>query len=66
MKWLLTFLAGILLGAGGLFVYLRQVPHDAPATHGGGGRRAGGAAAGRRAERRSTPPCRRRRWCRPT
>lgn len=30
MKWLLTFLAGLLLGAGGLFVYLRQVPHDAP------------------------------------
>ena len=30
MKWLLTFLAGILIGAGGLFVYLRQVPHDAP------------------------------------
>ena len=32
MKWLLTFLAGLLLGAGGLFVYLRQVPHDAPAS----------------------------------
>jgi murein DD-endopeptidase MepM/ murein hydrolase activator NlpD len=30
MKWLLTFLAGIMLGAGGLFVYLRQIPHDAP------------------------------------
>ena len=30
MKWLLTFLAGLLLGAGGLFVYLRQVPQDAP------------------------------------
>jgi hypothetical protein len=30
MRWLLTFLAGILLGAGGLFVYLRQIPHDAP------------------------------------
>ncbi|MES2760001.1 MAG: M23 family metallopeptidase [Pseudomonadota bacterium] len=30
MKWLLTFLAGVLLGAGGLFVFLRQVPHDAP------------------------------------
>ena len=27
MKWLLTFLAGLLLGAGGLFVYLRQVGH---------------------------------------
>jgi murein DD-endopeptidase MepM/ murein hydrolase activator NlpD len=32
MRWLLTFLAGILLGAGGLFVYLRQIPHDAPAA----------------------------------
>ncbi|WP_426175676.1 M23 family metallopeptidase [Massilia sp. TWR1-2-2] len=30
MKWLLTFLAGVLLGAAGLFVFLRQVPHDAP------------------------------------
>jgi murein DD-endopeptidase MepM/ murein hydrolase activator NlpD len=32
MKWLLTFLAGLLLGAGGLFVYLRQIAHDAPAA----------------------------------
>lgn len=32
MKWLLTFLAGILLGAGGLFIYLRQIPQDAPAA----------------------------------
>ena len=32
MKWLVTFLAGLLLGAGGLFVYLRQIPHDAPAS----------------------------------
>jgi murein DD-endopeptidase MepM/ murein hydrolase activator NlpD len=32
MRWLLTFIAGILLGAGGLFVYLRQIPHDAPAA----------------------------------
>ncbi len=32
MKWILTFLAGVLLGAGGLFVYLRQIPHDAPAS----------------------------------
>jgi murein DD-endopeptidase MepM/ murein hydrolase activator NlpD len=32
MKWLLTFLAGLLLGAGGLFIYLRQIPHDAPAS----------------------------------
>jgi murein DD-endopeptidase MepM/ murein hydrolase activator NlpD len=30
MKWLLTFLAGVLLGAGCLFAYLRQIPHDAP------------------------------------
>ncbi len=28
MKWLLTFLAGLLLGAGGLFGYLRQVGHS--------------------------------------
>ena len=32
MKWLLTFLAGVLLGAGGLFVYLRQIPQDPPAS----------------------------------
>jgi murein DD-endopeptidase MepM/ murein hydrolase activator NlpD len=32
MKWILTFLAGMLLGAGGLFVYLRQIPHDAPSS----------------------------------
>ncbi len=30
MKWLLTFLAGLLLGAGGLFGYLRQVGHVDP------------------------------------
>jgi murein DD-endopeptidase MepM/ murein hydrolase activator NlpD len=30
MRWLLTFLAGVLLGAGGLFVYLRQMPRDLP------------------------------------
>ena len=29
MKWLLTFLAGIVLGAGSLFIYLRQVSHEA-------------------------------------
>jgi murein DD-endopeptidase MepM/ murein hydrolase activator NlpD len=29
MKWLLTLIIGALLGAVGLFVYLRQVPHDA-------------------------------------
>lgn len=28
MKWLLTLIVGALLGAAGLFVYLRQVPHD--------------------------------------
>ncbi|NHZ79891.1 peptidoglycan DD-metalloendopeptidase family protein [Massilia sp. CCM 8695] len=31
MKWLLTFLAGLLLGAGSLFVYLRTVPVPKPA-----------------------------------
>jgi peptidoglycan LD-endopeptidase LytH len=30
MRWLLTFLLGVLVGAGGLFAWLRQVPHDAP------------------------------------
>ncbi|MDL2357296.1 MAG: peptidoglycan DD-metalloendopeptidase family protein [Pseudomonadota bacterium] len=29
MKWIVTFLAGLLLGAAGLFVYLRQIPHAA-------------------------------------
>ena len=29
MKWLLTLIIGALLGAAGLFVYLRQVPHEA-------------------------------------
>jgi murein DD-endopeptidase MepM/ murein hydrolase activator NlpD len=28
MRWLLTFLLGVLVGAGGLFAFLRQVPHD--------------------------------------
>jgi len=28
MKWLLTFLAGIALGAGALFIYLRQIAHE--------------------------------------
>lgn len=32
MRWLLTFLLGVLVGAGGLFAWLRQVPHEAPAT----------------------------------
>lgn len=31
MRWLMTFLLGVLVGAGGLFVWLRQMPH-APAT----------------------------------
>lgn len=30
MKWLLTLIVGALLGAGSLFVYLRQFPNDAP------------------------------------
>jgi murein DD-endopeptidase MepM/ murein hydrolase activator NlpD len=32
MRWLLTFLLGVLVGAGGLFAWLRQMPHDAPPT----------------------------------
>jgi len=32
MKWLLTLILGAILGAAGLFVYLRQVPHDVPAA----------------------------------
>ena len=33
MKWLLTLIIGAVLGAVGLFVYLRQVPHaPAPAA----------------------------------
>ena len=31
MKWLLTLIIGALLGAAGLFIYLRQVPHDTAA-----------------------------------
>jgi murein DD-endopeptidase MepM/ murein hydrolase activator NlpD len=31
MRWLLTFLLGVLVGAGGLFAWLRQMPHE-PAT----------------------------------
>jgi murein DD-endopeptidase MepM/ murein hydrolase activator NlpD len=34
MRWLLTFVIGALVGAGALFVYLRQVPHDAPLVAG--------------------------------
>ena len=29
MRWLMTFVLGVLVGAGGLFVWLRQMPHDA-------------------------------------
>jgi murein DD-endopeptidase MepM/ murein hydrolase activator NlpD len=32
MRWLLTFLLGVVVGAGGLFAWLRQIPHDAPGT----------------------------------
>jgi murein DD-endopeptidase MepM/ murein hydrolase activator NlpD len=32
MRWLLTFLLGVVVGAAGLFAWLRQMPHDAPAT----------------------------------
>jgi murein DD-endopeptidase MepM/ murein hydrolase activator NlpD len=28
MRWLLTFVLGVLVGAGGLFVWLRQMPHE--------------------------------------
>jgi hypothetical protein len=31
MKFILTFIAGVLIGAGGLFAYLRQLPAGAPA-----------------------------------
>jgi murein DD-endopeptidase MepM/ murein hydrolase activator NlpD len=31
MRWLLTFLLGVLVGAGGLFAWLRQMPHEPPA-----------------------------------
>src|SRR5689334_471446 len=31
MRWLLTFVLGVLVGAGGLFVWLRQMPHEPPA-----------------------------------
>jgi murein DD-endopeptidase MepM/ murein hydrolase activator NlpD len=31
MRWLLTFVLGVLVGAGGLFAWLRQMPHEAPA-----------------------------------
>jgi murein DD-endopeptidase MepM/ murein hydrolase activator NlpD len=32
MRWLLAFVLGVIVGAGGLFAWLRQVPHDAPTT----------------------------------
>ncbi|MDN4055938.1 M23 family metallopeptidase [Massilia sp. YIM B02763] len=32
MKWLMTFLLGVLVGAGGLFAWLRQMPHEDAAT----------------------------------
>jgi len=32
MRWLMTFLLGVVVGAGGLFVWLRQMPHDAAPT----------------------------------
>lgn len=31
MKFILTFIAGLLIGAGGLFAYLRQLPAGTPA-----------------------------------
>src|SRR5689334_22904104 len=31
MRWLLTFLLGVLVGAGGLFAWLHQMPHETPA-----------------------------------
>jgi murein DD-endopeptidase MepM/ murein hydrolase activator NlpD len=34
MRWLLTFLLGVLVGAGGLFAWLRQVPHEPGAGSG--------------------------------
>jgi murein DD-endopeptidase MepM/ murein hydrolase activator NlpD len=36
MKWLLTLIIGAVLGAAGLFVYLRQVPHEAAPVASGG------------------------------
>jgi murein DD-endopeptidase MepM/ murein hydrolase activator NlpD len=30
MRWLLTFLLGVVVGAGGLFAWLRQMPHEPP------------------------------------
>lgn len=32
MKWLLTLIFGAILGAAGLFIYLRQMPREAPVT----------------------------------
>jgi len=30
MRWLLSFVLGVIVGAAGLFVWLRQLPHDSP------------------------------------
>jgi peptidoglycan LD-endopeptidase LytH len=30
MRWLLSFVLGVIVGAAGLFVWLRQLPHDPP------------------------------------
>jgi murein DD-endopeptidase MepM/ murein hydrolase activator NlpD len=32
MRWLMTFVLGVAVGAGGLFVWLRQMPHDPAAA----------------------------------
>jgi len=32
MRWLLTFLLGVVVGAGGLFAWLRQMPHEPAAA----------------------------------
>jgi murein DD-endopeptidase MepM/ murein hydrolase activator NlpD len=39
MRWLLAFVLGVIVGAGGLFAWLRQVPHEpsAPVTIAGSG-----------------------------
>jgi len=34
MRWLMTFVLGVAVGAGGLFVWLRQMPHDPAAPVG--------------------------------
>ena len=37
MRWLMTFVLGVLVGAGGLFVWLRQMPPEAPRVAGATG-----------------------------